>query len=119
MPIYEYRCSECGTKFRKLVGMIAQTTPLQCPRCSSGEAQRLISRFSRLRSEDEKTDAMTDEMEAMGNDGDDPAAMRRLMKEMGDEMGEDLGDDFEQMLEEEALGGMQDEMIAPENEGAE
>lgn len=62
---------------------------------------------------------MTDEMEAMGNDGDDPAAMRRLMKEMGDEMGEDLGDDFEQMLEEEALGGMQDEMITPENEGAE
>lgn len=103
MPIYEYACENCRRKFRKLVGVIATTTPLHCPHCQSESVRRLISRFARVRSEDETLDSMADEMEALG-DGDDPKAIRRLMREMGSEMGEDLGDEFEQMMEEEATG---------------
>jgi putative FmdB family regulatory protein len=104
MPIYEFVCTQCRRKFRKLVGVVANATPLQCPRCQSTELNRQISRFARVRSEDETLDSLADEMEAMG-DGDDPKAMRRLMREMGKEMGEDMDEDFEQMMEEEAAGG--------------
>lgn len=104
MPIYEYVCTECKRKFRKLVGVIATQTPLACPNCHSQQVNRLISRFARVRSEDETMDAMAEEMEAMG-DTEDPKALRRLVRAMGKEMGEDMEDDFEQMLEEEASGG--------------
>jgi putative FmdB family regulatory protein len=102
MPVYEFVCAQCQRKFRKLVGMTAHATPPQCPRCQSTELSRQISRFARVRSEDESFDALADDME--GLDENDPKAMRRLVREMGQEMGEDLESDFEQIMEEEESG---------------
>ena len=99
MPIYEFQCAACSRKFRKLVGMTAQATPPQCPRCASTDLNRLISRFARVRNEDEALDNLADEMESMG-DSEDPKAIRRLMKEMGGALDEDLSEDFEQMMSE-------------------
>ena len=98
MPIYEFVCGKCQRRFRKLVGVVAQTSPLQCPRCQSLELNRQISRFARVRNEDDALDSMADEMEAMG-DTDDPKVMRRMMKQMGSELGEDMDEDFENMME--------------------
>jgi putative FmdB family regulatory protein len=98
MPIYEFVCGECGRKFRKLVGMVAQNTPPACPRCQSTVLNRQISRFARVRSEDDTLDSLADEMESIG-DSEDPKTMRRMMKDMTAAMGEDMDDDFEQMLE--------------------
>lgn len=98
MPIYEFICSDCKRKFRKLVGMIANASPPSCPHCSSSNLHRQMSRFARVRTEDDQLDALTDELESA--DESSPAAMRRLVRAMGDEMGEDLSDEFEQILEE-------------------
>ncbi len=103
MPIYEFVCTECRGKFRKLVGVVAAPSPLQCPKCASVAVNRQISRFARVRSEDDAMDALAERMESAG-DTDDPKALRGLMREMGREMGEDMDDDIEQMLEEEAEG---------------
>ena len=46
MPIYEYRCSECGEKFEKLVRFSASTSEVECPKCGSQKADKLISAFS-------------------------------------------------------------------------
>ena len=45
MPIYEYRCPQCGEKFEKLV-RFGGTEPVQCPRCQSSAPQRMISLFA-------------------------------------------------------------------------
>lgn len=42
MPIYEYRCPQCGEKFDKLVRLGADVE-VRCPRCDSDKPQRLIS----------------------------------------------------------------------------
>ena len=97
MPIYEYLCSQCHRKFRKLIGVVAVTTPLQCPHCASTELNRQISRFARVRNEDEALDDLAEEMESMG-DTEDPKALRRMMKEMGSALGEDMEDDLEQRV---------------------
>lgn len=104
MPVYEYVCTQCKRRFRKLVGVVAKPSPLQCPHCASVEINRRISRFARVRSEDDALDSLASDMEA-ASDTDDPKVMRRLMREIGNEMGEDLDDEFEQMMEEEASGG--------------
>ncbi len=41
MPIYEYRCQDCGTKFEKLVRN--QEAPKECPSCGK---ERLTQEFS-------------------------------------------------------------------------
>ena len=40
MPIYEYRCGECGAEFEKLVG---SQSVVACPSCASGRVIRRIS----------------------------------------------------------------------------
>jgi putative FmdB family regulatory protein len=54
MPIYEYRCRQCGEvfghRFRTLEAAEAGAVPL-CPACGAGEVQRLISSVSTLNGE--------------------------------------------------------------------
>jgi putative FmdB family regulatory protein len=101
MPIYEYRCASCRRRFSALVGVVAGQAPLACPRCGSTESSRLMSRFARVRSEDEVLDGLADSAEMGDVDENDPASVARFMKKMGSEMGEDFGDDFEEAMAEE------------------
>ncbi len=44
MPIFEYRCRECGTKFEKIVA--SDRTEVVCAECSSRKVERLLSVFA-------------------------------------------------------------------------
>ena len=73
--------------------------PPACPRCQSTNLNKLVSRFSRLRSEDDALDSLADMADTINPD--DPKAIRRLMKEMAGGMGDgEGGEDFEGMMEE-------------------
>lgn len=45
MPIYEYRCEECGHVFEE-IQRFSDPDPEKCPSCGSGEVGRIISRTS-------------------------------------------------------------------------
>lgn len=98
MPVYEFRCGKCGKKFAQLIGVTADSKEPHCKYCGSHDVARLVSRFARIRSEDEKLDALEDA--ALAGDADDPKSMRRLMGEMAREMGDDLGEDVDELLDE-------------------
>jgi putative FmdB family regulatory protein len=40
MPIYEYRCGDCGHEFELLV---LKSTTLACARCASANLERMLS----------------------------------------------------------------------------
>lgn len=44
MPIFEYQCSDCDTKFEELV--FSSNNSVQCPSCKSEKVDKLISSFS-------------------------------------------------------------------------
>jgi putative FmdB family regulatory protein len=44
MPIYEYRCLDCGATFEKIVPLNADST--DCRECHSTRLERLFSAFS-------------------------------------------------------------------------
>jgi len=46
MPIYEYRCEECGEKFEKLVASFRLAAEADCPKCGSTKVKKIISSFS-------------------------------------------------------------------------
>jgi len=45
MPIYEYRCQECGEEFEKLVRSSTDADKVECPRCHQVHVKRLLSLF--------------------------------------------------------------------------
>jgi len=116
MPIYEYRCAECGRKVSLFFGSFSiadrktEAGDIECPRCGSKKLQRLISRVNMVRSSSSSEDSLSDadEMGDMGGmdgmfDGlneDDPRSVARWARHMKDSLGDDadLGPEFDQAL---------------------
>ena len=46
MPIYEFRCGECGHRFEKLCPMGENGENLKCPHCGAPSPGRVMSSFS-------------------------------------------------------------------------
>lgn len=46
MPIYEYMCAGCQTKFELLRSFSRADEPAACPQCQSQDSRRLISAFA-------------------------------------------------------------------------
>jgi putative FmdB family regulatory protein len=46
MPIYEYRCEDCGTKFEKLVRRSSDVPELTCPSCGEKHLRQELSTFA-------------------------------------------------------------------------
>ncbi len=46
MPIYEYHCAECGTRFEKMRPMSQASAPLNCTCCGSSATSRALSMFA-------------------------------------------------------------------------
>lgn len=44
MPIYEFRCQDCGEQFEELVSATEESVP--CPKCQSPKTGRIISLIS-------------------------------------------------------------------------
>lgn len=45
MPIFEYRCRECGERFERLLPRAQDKLPA-CPHCASPRVERLLSTFA-------------------------------------------------------------------------
>ncbi|HEY1220158.1 MAG: zinc ribbon domain-containing protein [Bryobacteraceae bacterium] len=45
MPIYEYKCQDCGTKFEKLVRRAGGPEP-ECPACGQKHIEQQLSTFA-------------------------------------------------------------------------
>lgn len=56
MPIYEYSCEDCGTRFEKLVRSAEEQTALSCPACGRGRLRLELSVFAAPRSRAAKSD---------------------------------------------------------------
>ena len=48
MPIYDYRCKECGTVFEALVRSF-DSQAVKCPGCGSEDMEKLVSAASMIR----------------------------------------------------------------------
>ena len=48
MPLYEYRCKNCGDEFEKMVRFSEADQSQACPTCQSYETKKKISSFAAL-----------------------------------------------------------------------
>jgi putative FmdB family regulatory protein len=115
MPIYEYRCEDCGKISEFLLIKTDETFARQCKRCKSKKMTRVLSRVRVIRSEESRIESLADPSKWGGLDEKDPKSMAKWMKRMGKEMGEDMGEDVGQMVDE----AMEEERASRSEEGLE
>lgn len=99
MPIYEYRCNDCGKVSEYLLMRIGEEFSPSCKKCKSNKMSRVLSRVRVVRSEESRIESMADPSKWGDLDESDPKSMAKWMKRMGKEMGEDVGD-VDQMVDE-------------------
>jgi putative FmdB family regulatory protein len=101
MPIYEYKCTKCGQKARKLWRTFSAVddASLRCPSCGEHQFQRLVSRVAVLRSEDAQLDSLADPSGLAGLDEEDPRSLGRWLRKMSQEMGEDMPPEFDEVID--------------------
>lgn len=49
MPLYEYRCRKCGTRFEALISIFGrekEERKLTCPKCGTPDPKREVSSFA-------------------------------------------------------------------------
>ena len=83
MPIYEYRCQQCGKRTSRLVLSISNPPQQSCGHCQSPDMERLMSRFASPKSEEARLEALADPSHLSGLDENDPQSMARFMKKNG------------------------------------
>ncbi len=106
MPIYEYQCLNCNRKFQLLVGVIAAPDQKICPHCQSAQIKRLMSRFARPKSDDDRLEQMANRFEQLDELGDidDPELFESMTSELSDSMDEEMRTEMEELIESEMSG---------------
>jgi putative FmdB family regulatory protein len=49
MPVYEYYCPDCSTKFERLASLSRANEQPLCPNCHGSNTRKLLSTFASLR----------------------------------------------------------------------
>jgi len=115
MPIYEYRCEDCGRISEFLLIKTDEIFVPQCKRCKSKKMSRVLSRVRAIRSEESRMESLADPSKWGDLDERDPKSMAKWMKRMGKELGEDMGEDVDKMVDET----MEEERASKPEEGLE
>src|SRR4030042_1825181 len=100
MPIYEYRCEDCGRISEFLLMRSDEIFVPQCKKCKSKKMSRVLSKVRVVRSEESRLEGLADPSKWGDLDERDPKSMARWMKRMGKEMGEEV-EGIDEALEEE------------------
>jgi putative FmdB family regulatory protein len=99
MPIYEYRCEDCGKISEFLLIKTEEIVVPQCKRCKSKKMSRILSRVRVIRSEESRLESLSDPSKWGDLDEKDPKSMAKWAKRMGKELGEDV-DGMDEMVDE-------------------
>lgn len=115
MPIYEYRCQDCGRISEFLLIKTDEAFIPQCKRCKSKKISRVLSKVRVIRSEESRMESLADPSKWGDLDEKDPRSMAKMMRRLGKEFGEELGEDTDRMVDE----ALDEEMASGSEENGE
>ena len=100
MPIYEFRCGQCGKRNEFITFRVNEPVPTACRFCGREGLTRIPSRVRVRMSEETRLERLADPSAWSGVDENDPKSVAKVLKKMGQEMGEDFPGEVDEMVEE-------------------
>ena len=73
MPIYEYACQSCDSKFEQLQRSMSSTETIACPECGSKKTKRALSVFA-VAADTAKSGGSNDPAPSCGRCGNAPGS---------------------------------------------
>lgn len=104
MPIYEYRCNECGKEFSLLILSSRESAGVECTSCGSVDVSRLMSRFAFHQTESSRVGALDTSKPRDESFYKDSRNVGLWAKKRAEELGADLGESFEETVEKARTG---------------
>ena len=110
MPIYEYRCADCGRVTSVFVRSASATVEALCEQCDSTNVSRLISKVSRLKTEQD----VLDELGVPGAGGrpedayKDPRQIGRWVERRFEQYGMEIPKETREMIDAAREGDLPD-----------
>jgi len=106
MPIYEYRCRDCGHLSSFLLLRVDEPFIPVCRRCRGSSLERLLSRVNVRLSEETRFERLAaGDLDLEGLDEQDPGSVARVLKKMGPLMGDDFSPEEVDEIVAEAVTG--------------
>ena len=107
MPIYEYRCSQCGRTTSVFLRSIGATANPVCESCGGTELSRIISRVAYHRSMQDKWDASgPPQMNPTDDYYKDPSNIGRWAEKRLGDMGVEMPEQAREMIDAAREGEM-------------
>lgn len=98
MPTYDFRCNNCKKRFDIFLSYADyESAVIKCAHCGSSDVERKIGRIRVARSGDSRVEQFSDPS-ILGNMGQDPESMGRMMRKMSDETGNPMPPEFEEVV---------------------
>lgn len=104
MPIYEYRCNDCGKEFSLLILNSRESAMVECKACGSADISRLMSRFAFHQTEASRIDSLNTSTSKDESFYKDNRNIGLWAKKRAKEMGVDLGRSFDETVEKARTG---------------
>jgi putative FmdB family regulatory protein len=109
MPIYEYRCAKCKSRFSVLVRIRTDRAGAVCPRCGEPAAERVMSTFAYHKSIQTIHEAAGEpSMEPGGDFYRDPRNIGRWTEKRFSELGMDVPPEVKQEIDAARDGQLPD-----------
>jgi putative FmdB family regulatory protein len=103
MPLYDYTCLDCSTRFEIFLTYAEYgRRKVTCPACGSKSTRRRLPRVRVAKSDEARMENLAGDfsdpasLEGLEND---PQAMGRMMRRMGSEMGEEMPPEFGEVVD--------------------
>jgi len=101
MPIYEFRCADCGKITNYFTRKVDTATKVACEHCQSQDTSRMMSKFGRSYSREEIVEMYGDPSEQGGGPDAyrDPRQIGSWVEKRFQEYGMDLPDGAREMID--------------------
>lgn len=109
MPVYEYRCDECGKISEAFHRSLERATAPACEHCGSESTKRCLSRFATPKTEQQVLEQYGTPDAGAGPDAyKDPRQIGRWAEQRFAEMGIDMPQEARQMIDAAREGELPD-----------
>jgi len=109
MPIYEYRCQECGAMTSAIILKPEKEKEVSCGKCGGKDLSRLVSRFALHKTEAQRVADFDTKAAQDDSFYKDDRNVGLWAKKRVKELGADLGSDFDETIDRARSGKILDD----------